>query len=85
MTAQRAARLGALDTCRSCGSERLTAVFDGESTNFLCEECHACWLVTMGWVVRVDPSTCPGCPRHEECVAAFAAHDGCDAEVSPVH
>lgn len=73
---EHAAGLGAIDACPECGATSLTAVFDGEWTNFFCESCGVCWLVTMGWVKRVDPLTCPGCARRDECLAALATRGG---------
>jgi len=58
--------------CRTCGSEVLEAVSDGEETNFLCRECWSCWHLELGWVHRVDPGTCPGCQHREECLARQA-------------
>jgi len=70
---KRGAGLGGLDACPGCGSTDLRAAFDGEWTNFFCESCGFCWLVTMGWVKHVDPLTCPGCERRAECLARLAA------------
>jgi hypothetical protein len=61
--------------CPGCGSERLEAVIDveGESVNFLCADCGRCWHVELGYVQRVDPASCGGCPHHPECAEVFAA------------
>jgi hypothetical protein len=56
---------GAVGPCPACGSERMRAVSDGFSTNFLCESCGVCWFYTMGWLGRVDPITCPGCSQQQ--------------------
>lgn len=56
--------------CHACGGSRLTAVFDGEETNFLCQGCGSCWRVEFGWVDQVRPGTCPGCPSRARCLAA---------------
>ncbi len=56
-----------LEECPACGGRELETVSDGEVTNFWCPACAACWHVTMGRVVRVDPLACPGCPHREEC------------------
>ena len=65
-----AGRMGVLPACPSCGSTSLLAVSDGEDTNFLCGACGSCWHVELGWVRRVDPDQCPGCPDHALCEAA---------------
>jgi len=59
--------------CPMCGTEDLEAVSDGETTNFLCWTCRTCWHVELGWVQRVDPRTCGGCPHRDECLARFRA------------
>ena len=82
MNTTQGAGLGALGTCPECGSARLSAVSDGESTNFFCESCASCWLVSMDWVKRVDPLTCPGCGRQAECLARLAAQGKPDVEPS---
>lgn len=64
-----------LEECPACGGADLEAVSDGEMTNFWCPACAACWHVTMGRVVRVDPLACPGCPHREHCLRA-AGPDG---------
>lgn len=56
-----------LGTCPGCGSEQLVTVTDGEYTNFLCERCARCWHIDLGRVSRVDPTSCPGCPRRGFC------------------
>ena len=65
--------LGVIDTCPACGSNDLFAVNDGRRTNIFCNSCGACWSMSMGWVRRVNPSTCPGCTRRTECLARQAA------------
>lgn len=60
---------GPPETCPGCGGDRLRAVTDGEVTNFLCQGCGRCWHVSLGWVSRVDPLSCPGCPEREACLA----------------
>ena len=64
-------RIGALPQCPSCRSMRLRAVSDGEDTNFLCLECGTCWHLELGWVHRVEPADCPGCPSRSVCTAAL--------------
>jgi nitroimidazol reductase NimA-like FMN-containing flavoprotein (pyridoxamine 5'-phosphate oxidase superfamily) len=63
----------AVEACRVCGSTRLLPVTDGESTNFVCESCAACWHVDQGWMYRVHPATCPGCAFKAECSRAYLA------------
>jgi len=67
--------LGVIDTCPECGSDDLVAVHDGRGTNIFCKACGACWRMSMGWVTRVNPLTCPGCSRRDECLAMQAAHE----------
>jgi hypothetical protein len=62
--------LGALTECPVCGGT-LSAVTDGAATNFLCDDCLECWHVELGYVHKVDPSTCLVCTRREECVARW--------------
>jgi glycosyltransferase involved in cell wall biosynthesis len=65
----------AVGPCPDCASPGLRAVFDGYDTNFHCESCGACWFQSMGWLGRVDPSTCPGCSAEQlrECRGRVAA------------
>jgi len=58
--------------CPRCGSESLQAVNDGELVNFLCIGCRACWHVSLGYIERVDPTTCPGCEARDLCPAGVA-------------
>ena len=55
--------------CPNCWASRFEAVTDGKDVNFLCMSCGLCWHVELGYVRRVDPVTCRGCARHEECLA----------------
>jgi len=66
---------GVIDTCPECGMDDLVAVHDGRRTNIFCNSCGACWWMSMGWVRRVNPSTCPGCGRRDECLAKQAADE----------
>ena len=61
--------------CLKCRSDELEAVSDGELTNFLCPVCWSCWHVELGWVYRIDPSTCPGCQHLDECLSRPTASD----------
>lgn len=67
------ASIGSISRCPACGSADLRTVVDGESANFSCGSCHRCWHVELNWVMRVDPSTCAGCPTPVECAERFAA------------
>lgn len=66
---------GRIGPCPTCGNGQLTPVSDGEDTNFLCRDCGACWHVCLGWVDRVNPATCPGCPSRDVCEAARIPYD----------
>ena len=50
--------------CPQCGPVELHPVWDGELVNFYCPLCGTCWHAELGWIVRVNPDTCPGC-QHE--------------------
>lgn len=65
--------LGALVTCPECGSDDLVAVMPDGEIAFFCEECHRCWHVELGYVQRVDPTTCPGCAHRRECLERWRA------------
>jgi hypothetical protein len=64
---------GPLGACPECAGTSFLVVHDGTETNFLCETCSRCWYVSMGWVGRVDPVTCPGCPMRDCCESTMAA------------
>jgi len=55
--------------CPECGNGRLSAVSDGELTNFICRTCGSCWHPELDWVHRVNPATCPGCSQREICLS----------------
>ncbi|HUI48913.1 MAG TPA: hypothetical protein VL119_09455 [Acidimicrobiia bacterium] len=63
-----------LDNCPKCGSWQLQPVVDAqaEGVHFLCGSCSRCWLVELGYVRRVHPASCDGCPRSELCAATYA-------------
>jgi hypothetical protein len=65
--------MGVIDTCPECQSHDLCAVHDGRGTNIFCNSCAACWSMSLGWVRRVNPSSCPGCSRRSECLARQTA------------
>jgi hypothetical protein len=76
-----------LDVCPACGSDRLDPVVENESQNvhFFCGACGRCWHVELGYVHRVIPPTCPGCPERERCEAVYATdqfRDGRDGNAS---
>ena len=64
-----------LGHCPGCGSPILEPVVEvgGDDVRFLCGECDRCWRVELGFVQRVDPGTCAGCPARSRCTAAYAA------------
>jgi len=64
-----------LDHCPSCHSWQLRPVvaIDAEAVHFLCGSCNRCWHVELGFVRRVRPTACDGCPQRESCAAAYAA------------
>lgn len=67
---------GRIGPCPVCGNGRLTSVSDGEETNFLCTECGCCWHVGLGWIDRVNPETCPGCPSRPICESSGVPYGG---------
>ena len=71
--------LGVIDTCPECQSDDLCAVHDGRGTNIFCKSCGACWSMSMGWVRRVNPTTCHRCGRQSECLAKQAAETATSA------
>ena len=62
-------RVAGTFACPNCGASEFETVNDGDDVNFLCLSCGLCWHVELGYVSRVDPVTCPGCDRHDECLA----------------
>ena len=69
--------VGQVGPCPACGGN-LRATFDGEMSNFLCGTCGTCWHAELGWLHRVDPSTCPGCPSRDACGRARRPYGGED-------
>ncbi len=65
-----------LDHCPSCNSWQLQPVvaIDAEAVHFLCGSCMRCWHAELGFVRRVNPASCEGCPQPERCAAVYA-HD----------
>ena len=64
-----------LGCCPRCGSSHLAPVVEDGSADvrFLCADCARCWRVELGFVQRVDPGSCAGCPARARCTAAYAA------------
>jgi Pyruvate/2-oxoacid:ferredoxin oxidoreductase delta subunit len=62
-----------LTRCPECRGTALDPVVDvdAETVNFRCRDCGRCWHVELGFVHRVDPHSCSGCPFRPECVALF--------------
>jgi hypothetical protein len=60
-----------LPRCPRCHGLSLRAVSDTDQVNFLCLECFRCWHVELGWVHRVVPSNCPGCPARDRCARIY--------------
>lgn len=64
-----------VDRCPACGSTRMKPVAEagGAELRFLCDDCDRCWRYELGYVQRVNPSSCAGCPALARCRAAYAA------------
>lgn len=64
-----------LDRCPGCGSDQLDPVLENatQEVRLLCRACSRCWHVELGFVRRVNPPTCFGCPERERCEAVYAA------------
>jgi hypothetical protein len=64
-----------LARCPACGSARLDPVVEREErrVHFLCRDCSRCWHVELGYVQRVTPEACAGCPERERCATAYSA------------
>ena len=64
-----------LDRCPSCRSWQLRPVvsLDDEAVHFLCGSCDRCWHVELGYVRRMQPGACNGCPQPERCAAVYRA------------
>jgi transposase-like protein len=64
-----------LSHCPVCGSSRLEPVVEIErqTVHFLCGDCSRCWQVELGYVRRMTPDTCRGCPERARCERAVAA------------
>ncbi len=64
-----------LSRCPACGSDQLEPVVEihHEEVHFFCRACGRCWRVELGYVHRVSPPTCAGCPERTRCEAVYAA------------
>ena len=64
-----------LVVCPACGSDRLDPVVEDvvQDVHFLCRDCDRCWNVSLGYVRRVAPATCLGCPERSRCEHVYAA------------
>jgi transposase-like protein len=64
-----------LTRCPECGSDDLVPVVENQSqdVHFFCRACGRCWHVELGFVHRVVPPACLGCPEQERCEAVYAA------------
>jgi hypothetical protein len=64
-----------LARCPECGSARLDPVVEARvgEVHFLCRDCDRCWNVDFGFVQRVAPATCLGCPERARCERAYTA------------
>ena len=64
-----------LTHCPVCGSNRLDPVVENErqTVHLLCRDCSRCWHVELGFVHRMTPATCLGCPERARCEAAYEA------------
>lgn len=60
-----------LDRCPGCAAEPLFAVFDRETTNFLCRTCSRCWHADPAGIHEVDRHTCAGCEWRSTCHSRF--------------
>jgi formate dehydrogenase maturation protein FdhE len=62
-----------LASCPACKSARLEPIVDfaEEGVRFLCSTCDRCWHVELGYVQRVQPATCHGCPQRERCMQVY--------------
>jgi hypothetical protein len=41
--------------------------------HLLCRDCSRCWHVELGYVHRMTPAACLGCPERARCVAVYEA------------
>jgi hypothetical protein len=64
-----------LGRCPACASANLDPVTenDTEEVHFLCRDCGRCWHVELGYVQRMTPDLCHGCPARARCEQVYAA------------
>ena len=64
-----------LGRCPACGSDALEPVVEvaTDDVHFRCEDCGWCWHVEFGFVHRMGPHACTGCPHRASCEAVYAA------------
>ncbi len=69
-----------LTHCPECGSVALEPVveIETEDVHFRCTDCGRCWHVELGFVHRINPHACGGCPERARCVAVYAADHASD-------
>jgi hypothetical protein len=67
--------LSPLERCVACGSEQLEPVVenDTDEVHFLCRDCMRCWHVELGYVQRMAPHACHGCPNRARCEPVYFA------------
>ncbi len=61
--------------CPVCKSNHLDPVVETErqTVHLLCRDCSRCWHVELGYVHRMTPAACLGCPERARCVAVYEA------------
>jgi hypothetical protein len=62
-----------LARCPACGSTDLEPVTERgvEEVHFLCVDCARCWRVELGYVQRMSPASCLGCPHRDRCASVY--------------
>ena len=59
--------------CPGCGGSAMCGIRNGLDTNIFCEQCAACWHMSLGTMRRVNPATCgSGCENIGRCTIAYA-------------
>ena len=61
--------------CPACAADALEPVVerDGGEVHFLCRACDRCWQLELGYVHRMNPETCGGCPEQARCASTYAS------------
>jgi hypothetical protein len=69
-----------LDHCPECSNNDLEPIVDlhAEEVHFLCTSCNRCWHVELGYVRRIEPTACHGCPQSASCTAAYTRDHASD-------